>query len=165
MCRTHECYRQEKVGNWVMGASVAGIGVWFVTVEGWCVEISPPICFTFTHRQRTYDCCHIVINHTLSNIRRYKHTDVSEHRGLHTEDCSSVWEAYAAAGSDGKHPAIPQAPHRPSLSLWRIGGCWFPKGSEAPELEESDLFISGPAFKQLQSNREPVDSAQLVPKQ
>ena len=46
------------------------------------------------------------------------------------------------------------------LCHWDVlGAADSPK---APDLEESNLFISGPTFKQL---REPVDSAQLVSKQ
>lgn len=104
-------------------------------------------------RTQKLHSCHFVINHySVFSLLRYKHTNVGEH----TEECSSVWEAYSAAGCDGKHPALPSTPHRPALSLWR---CWFPKGSEAPDLEESNLFICGQAFKQLQHNRDPVDSA------
>lgn len=119
----------------------------------------------FTHTEKLSDCHESVLNPT-SPTSPHTNTDIGEHRHTHTERLSSVWEAHAAAGYDGKHPTLPPTPHRQSCHCDIPGAADSPKAVSLQSLDESDLFISSPAFKQLhQPNREAVDSAQLVPKQ
>lgn len=77
----------------------------------------------------------------------------------------TVWEASAAAGSDGKHPTAHQHPTGRPCHCDTPGGMPIPRRLPGSRTERSNLFISAPTFKQLQSNRELVDSALLAPKQ
>lgn len=76
----------------------------------------------------------------------------------------TAWEACAAAGSDGKHPTAHQHPTGRPCHCDTPGGM-IPRRLPGSRTERSNLFISGPTFKQLQSNRALADSALLAPKQ